>query len=321
MTEKPTVSVVIPTFNMSRCICDAVESVLNQTYKDFELIVVDDGSNDDTEHILQPYRGRICYFKQVNSGVSAARNRGIELARGQYVAFLDADDLWLPDKLKLQMQAFDRQKELALVACGYSVRSSDGKTAMRNVVRKNYPTRTELFNALSICQLIPGCASGVVVKKCCFSEIGSFDTTIKVGEDWDMWLRIVARYNAYFVEQILSVIRQTPGDKVGRSEKDEERFVQQVIEKTVKAEFKSRAKAALYARLGSSSLSAGKVTQARKWLAKSIASYPGFVFPLDFKNRYQYPKIWRLYLLGKCIFKSIIKREREHILQCYIGLF
>lgn len=318
MTEKPTVSVVIPTFNMSRCICDAVESVLNQTYKDFELIVVDDGSTDETEFVLKEFAGHIRYDKQKNGGVSAARNRGIELARGQFIAFLDADDLWLPHKLELQMQAFVRQKDLALVACGYSVRSSDGKTEMRNVVRKNYPTRADLFKALSICQLIPGCASGVVVKKSCFSEIGNFDTTVKVGEDWDMWLRIVAAYNAYFVEQILVVIRQVAGDKVGRSDKDEERFVQQVIEKTVKAEFKSKARAALYARLGSNALSAGHVSQAFKCLMRSIVLYPGFVFPLDFKNRYQYPKLWRPYLLGKCVFKSIFKRNGGFILQCFI---
>ena len=229
-------------------------------------------------------------------------------------AFLDADDLWLPDKLELQMQAFDRQEDLALVACGYSVHSYDGNTVFRNVVRKNYPTREELFKALSICQLIPGCASGVVVKKSCFSEIGSFDTAIKVGEDWDMWLRIVARYNAYFVEQILVVIRQVPGDKVNRTGMDEERFVQQVIEKTVKEEFKNRARAALYARLGSNALSARNFSRAVKNLARSIALYPGFVFPLDFKNRYQYPKIWRLYLLTKCIIRINFKRNQNDML-------
>lgn len=308
MRGKPTVSVVIPSFNMARFVRDAVESALNQTYTDFELIVVDDGSNDDTEHILQPYRGRICYFKQANSGVSAARNRGIELARGQYVAFLDADDLWLPDKLELQMQAFDRQKDLALVACGYSVRRSDGKTVMRNVVRKNYPTRTELFKALSICQLIPGCASGVMIKKKCFSEVGVFDTTLMMGEDWDMWLRVISQYGAYFVERILVVIRMTYDEKVNQApETTEELSVRLVIDKTVKTEFKNKALAALYARLGSKALSKGNVNQAFKYLTHSITINPGLIYPLDFRNKYQYPKVWRFYLCAKCIMRLIFR--------------
>ena len=301
------VSVVIPAFNMALFVRDAVESVFNQTYTDYELIIVDDGSSDNTEEILQLYAGRIRYFKQTNAGVSAARNRGIQEAKADYVAFLDADDLWLPDKLELQMQAFDNQKDLALVACGYSVRGRDGKIVIRDVLRKNYPTRKELFQALSICQLIPGCASGVVVKKKCFSEVGNFDTTLRVGEDWDMWLRVVSQYNAYFIEQILVVIRQANNDKTNRTAKDEEYYVQRVIKKTVKTGFQNRARAALYARLGSSALSTGDAMQALKWLARSITLYPGFVFPPDLRNRYRYPKIWRSYLLGKCILKLILK--------------
>lgn len=314
MTGNPTVSVIIPSFNMARFVREAVESVLNQTYADFELIVVDDGSTDDTEIVLKEFSGNIRYYKQRNGGESAARNRGIELALGEYVAFLDADDLWLPDKLKLQMEAFKSHQDIGLVGCGYSVRGSDGNTVIRDIVRKNYPSRKDLFRYLSICQIIPGSASGVIIKKKCFSEVGGFDSSLRVGADWNMWLRIVAQYDAHFIEDILAVIRQTSGNKVNRSPKDEEYFVQKVIDKTVKTEFKNRARAVLYARLGSNSLSAGGVAQAFKWLTKSIALYPGFVFPLDLRNRYQYPKIWRSYLLGKCVFKSIFKRNRGHIL-------
>ncbi len=205
------------------------------------------------------------------------------------------------------MQAFNGREDIALVACGYSVRESDGKTIIRDVLRKNYQTHKDLFQALSLCQLIPGCASGVVVKKKCFSEIGSFDTTLRIGEDWDMWLRVVSQYNAYFVEQVLVVIRQANNSKANRTAKDEEYYVQRVIEKTVQKEFKNRALAVLYARLGSNALSGGNTIQALKWLARSIALYPASVFPLDLRNKYQYPNVWRSYLFGKCILKLAFK--------------
>ena len=97
----PTISVIIPTFNRSKLVVNAIDSVLNQTYKDYEIIVVDVGSTDDTRESLKPYMHRIRYVCQANLGASAARNRGIQLARGKWISILDSEDLWLPTKLEV----------------------------------------------------------------------------------------------------------------------------------------------------------------------------------------------------------------------------
>src|SRR5262245_23003010 len=104
MIDKPLISVIIPTYNSARFVIDAVESALAQSYPSLEVIVVDDGSSDDTQERLGPWEGRIKYFYQPNSGPAKARNRGIKEARGDLIAFLDADDQWLPEKLNKQWE-------------------------------------------------------------------------------------------------------------------------------------------------------------------------------------------------------------------------
>src|SRR5690349_3602213 len=103
----PKVSVIIPTYNRAQFIARAVDSVLEQTYKDFEIIVIDDGSSDNTQEILKAYEGKIRYVYQQNKGISAARNRGIQEAKGEYIAFLDSDDVWKPEKLSVQVAILD----------------------------------------------------------------------------------------------------------------------------------------------------------------------------------------------------------------------
>src|SRR5579864_8740685 len=111
----PQVSVVIPAYNAARFLGDAIQSVLNQTYSNFEVVVVNDGSTDDTESVVRSFGDRLFYVKQANKGVSAARNEGIKRARGQYVAFLDSDDVWLPTKLAEQIPFLEQNPEVGLV--------------------------------------------------------------------------------------------------------------------------------------------------------------------------------------------------------------
>ena len=114
-TDRPTVSVVIPAYNAEAFVGDAIDSVLAQTFHDFEIIVVDDGSADGTRRVVTAYGDRVRFYQQEQAGASRARNRGIEEAHGEFIAFLDADDLWLPTKLEKQVQAFRNDPSLGLV--------------------------------------------------------------------------------------------------------------------------------------------------------------------------------------------------------------
>ena len=111
----PKVSVIIPTYNAARWIGETIDSVQSQTYKNYEIIVIDDGSVDSTREVLEKYIKNINYIYQDNKGVSSARNHGIKISAGEYIAFLDNDDIWLPDKLSLQIQVLESQKNIAMI--------------------------------------------------------------------------------------------------------------------------------------------------------------------------------------------------------------
>ena len=206
------VSVIIPTYNYAHYITEAVESVLNQTYKDFEIIVVDDGSTDNTKEVIRPYLNKIKYIYQQNSGPSAARNRGIKEAKGEYIAFLDADDIWLPQKLELQIKFIEKEKELGLVFSDMTCFNEKG--ILKKSFLKDIPVFNDLcieslssiekiisddvFNALLQGNFIP--TNTVIVKKECFDKVGLFDENLLFVEDRDMWLRIALAYRIGFIK-------------------------------------------------------------------------------------------------------------------------
>jgi len=196
MIEKPLISIVIPTYNSAQFVGAAVESVLKQTYSHFEIIVVDDGSTDNTASVLAPYKDRIQYIKKQNGGPASARNIGIKQARGEYVAFLDADDVWLPPKLETQLDAMNG--DIALVGEGDFHKgecSSSRIITYKELLQKNY-----------------FCNSSVIVKKSCFDEVGLYNESpeFKAVEDWDMWLRIANKFPVQLLPSNLVQIRQVP---------------------------------------------------------------------------------------------------------------
>lgn len=204
---RPTVSVVIPTYNHERYIAEALDSVLAQTYKDYEVIVVDDGSIDNTREVVESFGAAIRYIYQQNQRMSAARNTGIRSAHGEYIAFLDSDDIWLPEKLEKQMKVFSTYPNLALVSCGALIVDMDGNL-MGKIEKRNYINRDVLIKDSTLKNVIPGGGTNVVVRKRCFDAVGLFDESIQVtAEDWDMWLRIIAQYEIRFVEEPLAKIR------------------------------------------------------------------------------------------------------------------
>lgn len=181
------VSVVIPSYNYGQFVTEAVESALAQTYSRVEVIVVDDGSRDDTWARLVPYEGKIRYIYQNNAGLSAARNTGIEAARGEYVALLDADDLFHPRKLEWQMACFEAHPDVALVA---SDSFSDPDPQWKDVT---VPPRWEPVSLTTIVTKPRFAPSSVVIRKSCFGEVGLFDPALRSVEDRDMWIRIAAQ--------------------------------------------------------------------------------------------------------------------------------
>ena len=203
----PEVSVVIPTFNSAQLVPEAIESVLRQTYKDFELIVVDDGSSDDTGVVLSEFGNRIHYFRQPNQGVGAARNRGLALAQGKYIAFLDADDLWSPTKLAEQIPLFE-DATVGLVYSDWAVISDRGQPSGSRL-KDLHPRSGYVFDALVQCGFI--LTSGTVVRRSCLDNVGNFDQTLSHAEDYDLWLRICYRWKAQFVNKVLVTKRERDG--------------------------------------------------------------------------------------------------------------
>lgn len=183
----PKVSVIIPSYNTAGLIAACLDSVFAQTYQDFEAIVVNDGSPDtpQLEKVLAPYLSRIVYIKQENKRAAGARNNAIRQARGEYVAFLDSDDLWLPNHLALQMKLFADDPSLDLV---YSNSLLVGPGYEREFMEQCPSAGTATFAAL-ITERCQVSVSTVVARKLKLIEAGLFDETLPRCDDYDMWVR------------------------------------------------------------------------------------------------------------------------------------
>ena len=210
--KRPLVSVIIPTYNRGWTIKEAIDSVLAQSFIDFELIVVDDGSTDDTSEILDSYRDDIKVLSQENNGVSAARNRGVATASGIFIAFLDSDDLWLPEKLSSQVDFFNSNPD-ALIC-------QTEEIWVRNNMRVNPKKRHKkpwgmIFEpSLDLCLVSP---SAVMIKRSLFEEVGVFDETLPACEDYDLWLRISCRYPVFLIDTPLIIKRGGHFDQLSAS--------------------------------------------------------------------------------------------------------
>ena len=215
----PLVSVIIPTYNRSSLVLEAVDSVLKQTFRDFELIVVDDGSSDGTAEALNLYKDRFVYRLQDNRGVSAARNQGIRMARGQWIAFLDSDDLWLPEKLETQIHFFSQNPE-ALICQTEEIWIRNGRRL--NPLKKHQKFSGDIFGpSLRLCLVSP---SAVMIKKDLFERVGYFDEALTACEDYDLWLRISAQFPIFLIDQPLVVKRGGHPDQLSRSTPALDRF-------------------------------------------------------------------------------------------------
>ncbi len=209
MKKNPSVSVIIPTWNRFSLLCEAIESVLAQEDPDFELIVVDDGSTDETPDIQTLYEGRLFYIYQKNRGVSAARNRGISFARGKWIAFLDSDDLWKPEKLKIQKAAMLNHPEIRI---SYTEEIWYRKGIRVNPMKKHAKHSGWIFrHCLPLCIISP---SSVMIRRSLFREVGTFDENLPVCEDYDMWLRITRKFPVHLIREPLIIKRNGHGKQL-----------------------------------------------------------------------------------------------------------
>ena len=198
----PLVSVIIPTYNRADLVRQALASVKAQTYRDFEIVVVDDGGTDGTCEVLSAWREIRVLRHARRRGVSAARNTGIAAARGQWLAFLDSDDLWLPDKLARQISWLEGQPELLMC--------QTDETWVRRGVRVNKPLSHRkvagriFLPSLARCMISP---SAVILNRRLFADHGGFDETLPAAEDYDLWLRLTWRYEVGLVDEPLVIKR------------------------------------------------------------------------------------------------------------------
>jgi glycosyltransferase involved in cell wall biosynthesis len=196
-----TISVIIPTYNYGHFVREAIDSALAQSYPALEVIVIDDGSTDDTPQILAGYGDRIRAIRQDNQGVGTARNVGIAAARGEYIAFLDSDDIWKPEKLEREIALFDADPSLGMVHCGAESFDNTGKTLSVLMSGMEGWVASELLRLDREVITAPG--SGTLVPKRVAEEIGGFDTRLQPSEDWDFCYRIAVHYRVGFVPAVL----------------------------------------------------------------------------------------------------------------------
>jgi glycosyltransferase involved in cell wall biosynthesis len=196
------VSVIIPTHNREDFITECVESVLKQTFQDFELIVVDDGSNDSAVEKLKPYFSKLIYLKQANKGPSSARNTGIRVSNGTWICFLDSDDLWRPKKLEKQIEYFQSNSEAKIC---YTEEIWYRKGRRVNPAKKHQKYSGWIYEKmLPLCIISP---SSVMIHRSIFDAIGLFDESLLACEDYDLWLRIGAKYPIHLLSDPLIIKR------------------------------------------------------------------------------------------------------------------
>lgn len=203
--ETGLVTAIIPNYNYASYLTEAIDSVLAQTYPFIEIIVVDDGSTDGSREVLEGYNGRVRAIFQQNGGVSAARNAGVAASLGEFIAFLDADDVWMPEKIERQVERFQRDRSLGLVHVGVSEIDAAGAVTGTRVdgLEGNVAAELLLFER----SVILGGGSGLMVTREAFDRAGGFDTQLSTSADWDFFYRIASRYPVGFVAEPLMKYR------------------------------------------------------------------------------------------------------------------
>ncbi|NTV50325.1 MAG: glycosyltransferase [Geobacteraceae bacterium] len=201
------VSVIIPMYNSSVFILETITSVFNQDYNNMEVIVVNDGSTDDSaDKVISKFNEKVKLINTANHGVSSARNTGILAATGDYIAFIDSDDVWAANKIGKQIRSLENDESIGV---SYTDRQLIDKNSQFVSTNKRKHYEGYILNNILISNFI--CLSSVLVRKECFEQCGYFDTKLTVSEDYDLWIRISSKFKFVFLDEKLVYYRITPG--------------------------------------------------------------------------------------------------------------
>jgi glycosyltransferase involved in cell wall biosynthesis len=278
MANQPLVTVIIPTYNRAPFLSKAIDSVLNQSYKTFELIVVDDGSTDETKSILDDYvkkDNRIRVFSQINQGQSVARNKALDEAKGDFICFLDSDNFWPKNKLKTQTNFLNENENVDVVYGDIITIDEDGSEVSRNNM-KRYSGKIARWMLRDNCVSM----NTAMAKRQCFNEMGGMSGTRRVADDYDLWLRFSAVYNFAYVPDFWAFYRvmkdQISSDKMARFESNEliiNKFKLQFSDCLSKVEF-DRGFSVFHIRKARYLTSVGKKRDAYRELFKALKYRP-----------------------------------------------
>ena len=285
------ISVVIPTYNSGSVLVEALDSVLSQTRPADQIIVVDDGSTDDTSERIMPYLDKIEYLRQSNARVAAARNAGISRATGDVVAFLDADDVWHPLKLQSQAAVLDREADIGLLATGLepwpgtlSSAANHGPAEIEEVPL----ARLLVFNCLA--------TSSIVVRRCVLDQIGPFDTQLFGPEDYDLWLRATRVARTAILKQPLIGYRDTAGS-LGKQAETMRRGLVRIHAKLDAAgawpsrTLRRKCRAHVDYTTGYMYLAAGQPSMAARLVAQSLVTFPAPMLSTEVRYRFARPRL------------------------------
>ena len=292
----PKVSIILPTYNRAHLLGRAMQSVINQTYQDFELIVVDDGSKDDTKDLaLRFVSKKIKYIRnRENMGVSAARNIGIKLALGEYISFQDSDDVWVPDKLEKQIRFLETaQPEVGIVHAGRYIFDNNKKIYWPP--DRLHPKEGDVFGRLIRTNFMSAPIS--LNKKECFSKAGLFNENLRALEDWELFIRFSRYFHFGYINEPLMEVYKQPDSLMKKLDVCTEAY-----KKIMELHFEDISKqgeavlATHYFRLGHLLCSQGELNKGRHYFIRSIKTYS-----LAFKA----PTAFIISLFGEKVFKCI----------------
>jgi len=230
---EPRVSVIMPAYNCAATIGDAVHSVLAQSDAEVEVLVVDDGSTDGTPDVLADFDQRVRVLRQSNSGPAAARNRALAAAQGEYLAFLDADDLWLPGKLQAQLDYLARHPELSVVYSRWARWHVDGPSPATEPDTEGIDADASgwIYTGMLLDSMIHSITA--LVRRNVIDDVGGFDESLRTGEDYDFWLRVTHRYRVAKLARTLALYRIHPASTtaVERRENNEYRVLMRALQR------------------------------------------------------------------------------------------